>query len=143
MVEGILKAFTFLQLLTDPVRYWSSLRLYGAVVWDGDTQSVLGVPSDRISTTRKWMERVHPDDRIRLKGLRQLLMSGERDPMTLDQGHPHAADGAGERQARPLGGRGAGRRPSFDHFSRTRRPASNDGMQFNLGNPQALSRPVP
>ena len=48
----------------------------GTVIWDGDTNAVLGVTPDRISTTRSWMERVHPDDRIRLKGLRQQLLSG-------------------------------------------------------------------
>jgi hypothetical protein len=45
----------------------------GKVIWDGDTQSVLGVGQRDISDLRKWMERVHPDDRIRLKGVRQRL----------------------------------------------------------------------
>ncbi|MFZ3323300.1 MAG: ATP-binding protein [Usitatibacter sp.] len=49
----------------------------GSVLWDGDTRSVLGLTPDRISTARMWMERVHPDDRIRLKGLRRMLMSAE------------------------------------------------------------------
>jgi PAS domain S-box-containing protein len=49
----------------------------GGVLWDGDTRSVLGLTPDRISTARMWMERVHPEDRIRLKGLRRMLMSGE------------------------------------------------------------------
>ncbi len=49
----------------------------GAVVWDGDTRSVLGVAPERIARLRDWMSRVHPEDRIRLKGLRQRLMSGE------------------------------------------------------------------
>jgi PAS domain S-box-containing protein len=49
----------------------------GAVVWDGDTRSILGLTPDRISTARMWMERVHADDRIRLKGLRRMLMTGE------------------------------------------------------------------
>jgi hypothetical protein len=35
-------------------------------------------------------------------------MDGEGDPLALDQGHSHAADGAGERQARQLGGHGGG-----------------------------------
>jgi signal transduction histidine kinase/CheY-like chemotaxis protein len=47
----------------------------GTVVWDGDTQGVLGVPAARIDTVRGWMARVHPDDRIRLKGMRQLLLT--------------------------------------------------------------------
>ncbi|HLX24735.1 MAG TPA: ATP-binding protein [Usitatibacter sp.] len=49
----------------------------GSVLWDGDTRSVLGLTPDRISTARMWMERVHADDRIRLKGLRRMLMTGE------------------------------------------------------------------
>src|SRR5262249_36490195 len=49
----------------------------GTVVWDGDTRSVLGLAPGSISTARQWMERVHPDDRIRMKGLRSLLSSGQ------------------------------------------------------------------
>ncbi|HEY4999031.1 MAG TPA: MASE1 domain-containing protein, partial [Usitatibacter sp.] len=49
----------------------------GAVIWDGDTQSVLGANRDGISNLRKWMARVHPDDRIRLKGLRHRLQNRE------------------------------------------------------------------
>ncbi len=49
----------------------------GEVVWDGDTQSVIGTGRESVSTVRQWMERVHPDDRIRLKGLRQQLLAGE------------------------------------------------------------------
>jgi len=56
----------------------------GSVVWDGDTQSVLGVTPDRIARVRDWMGRVHPDDRIRLKGLRQRLMSGELSHAALE-----------------------------------------------------------
>jgi len=56
----------------------------GAVLWDGDTRSVLGVTPDRISTVRQWMERVHPEDRIRLKGLRRMLMSGELSHIAIE-----------------------------------------------------------
>ena len=49
----------------------------GTVVWDGDTMSVLGVPPQAIATTKQWLDRVHPDDRIRLKGLRRQLLGGE------------------------------------------------------------------
>ena len=49
----------------------------GTVVWDGDTRSVLGLAPGSISTARQWMDRVHPDDRIRLKGLRRMLTSGQ------------------------------------------------------------------
>ena len=49
----------------------------GTVVWDGDTMSVLGVAPQSISTVKQWTERVHPDDRIRLKGLRSQLLKGD------------------------------------------------------------------
>jgi signal transduction histidine kinase/CheY-like chemotaxis protein len=56
----------------------------GTVVWDGDTRAVLGVPPDTIANVRKWMDRVHPDDRIRLKGLRRMLMSGELSHIAIE-----------------------------------------------------------
>jgi signal transduction histidine kinase/CheY-like chemotaxis protein/integral membrane sensor domain MASE1 len=49
----------------------------GTIVWDGDTRSVLGLPARDISTIPQWTSRVHPDDRIRLKGIRHQLMSGQ------------------------------------------------------------------
>ncbi len=49
----------------------------GEVVWDGDTRSVIGTDRESVSTVRQWMARVHPDDRIRLKGLRRQLLEGE------------------------------------------------------------------
>ena len=56
----------------------------GSVLWDGDTRSVLGVKPDSISTVRQWVERVHPEDRIRLKGLRSMLMSGSISHIALE-----------------------------------------------------------
>ena len=56
----------------------------GTVVWDGDTRAVLGVSPDTIANVRKWMDRVHPDDRIRLKGLRRMLMSGELSHIAIE-----------------------------------------------------------
>ena len=56
----------------------------GSVLWDGDTSSVLGVTPDRISTARQWMERVHPEDRVRLKGLRRMLMSGSLSHIAIE-----------------------------------------------------------
>jgi signal transduction histidine kinase/integral membrane sensor domain MASE1 len=56
----------------------------GSVLWDGDTQAVLNVSPENISTLRKWMERVHPDDRPRLKGLRSMLISGEASHLALE-----------------------------------------------------------
>ena len=49
----------------------------GTIVWDGDTLAVLGVAPEEISHVRQWMARVHPDDRMKLKGLRARLMTGE------------------------------------------------------------------
>ena len=49
----------------------------GQIVWDGDTRRVIGVRAADIATARAWMARVHPDDRIRLKGLRKQLTAGE------------------------------------------------------------------
>ena len=51
--------------------------LSGKVVWDGDTRTVIGTERESVSSVRQWMERVHPDDRVRLKGLRQQLLRGE------------------------------------------------------------------
>jgi signal transduction histidine kinase/integral membrane sensor domain MASE1 len=51
--------------------------LTGEIVWDGDTQAVLGTTRDRISTVAQWMARVHPDDLPRLQGLREQLLSGQ------------------------------------------------------------------
>jgi signal transduction histidine kinase/integral membrane sensor domain MASE1 len=56
----------------------------GEVLWDGDTQSVLGTARENLSTINKWMERVHPDDRIRLRGLRSMMMDGELSHMALE-----------------------------------------------------------
>ncbi|MBC8023432.1 MAG: MASE1 domain-containing protein [Burkholderiales bacterium] len=67
--EAVIRASGSLLYEFDPVN--------GTVVWDGDTMSVLGVPPQSISTVRQWIERVHPDDRIRLKGLRRQLLAGE------------------------------------------------------------------
>ena len=56
----------------------------GNVLWDGDTVAVLGTRRENLMTLRLWMERVHPDDRIRLKGLRQKLASGELSHVALE-----------------------------------------------------------
>ncbi len=49
----------------------------GTILWDGDTRSVLGAPAEEISHVRQWAERVHPDDRMRLRGVRDRLLTGE------------------------------------------------------------------
>jgi len=56
----------------------------GAIVWDGDTVGVLGLTPDRIATLRAWMERVHPEDRVRLKGLRQRLVDGDLSNISIE-----------------------------------------------------------
>jgi PAS domain S-box-containing protein len=49
----------------------------GGIVWDGDVQGVIGTDASQVDTVRKWMARVHPDDRVRLKGMRKQLIAGE------------------------------------------------------------------
>ena len=49
----------------------------GDVVWDGDVPRVIGTDASSVASARSWMSRVHPDDRVRLKGLRRQLTSGE------------------------------------------------------------------
>ena len=49
----------------------------GRILWDGDTRPVLGVPAEEIATVRQWGERVHPDDRPRLRAIRDRLLAGE------------------------------------------------------------------
>jgi signal transduction histidine kinase/CheY-like chemotaxis protein len=56
----------------------------GTVVWDGDTMSVLGVPPEAIRTVAQWTNRVHPDDRIRLKGLRRDLQEGRISHISME-----------------------------------------------------------
>jgi len=56
----------------------------GEVVWDGDVMAVIGTSSERIATIRQWMERVHPEDRMRLKGLRKQLVSGELSHIAIE-----------------------------------------------------------
>ena len=67
--ERVIRASQSLLYDFDPVS--------GEVVWDGDTRAVIGTERGEVATVRQWMARVHPDDRIRLKGLRRQLLSGE------------------------------------------------------------------
>jgi signal transduction histidine kinase/integral membrane sensor domain MASE1/CheY-like chemotaxis protein len=67
--ERVIRASGSLLYDMDPVT--------GEVVWDGDTQAVLGTTRDRIATIGQWMSRVHPEDRPRLKGLREQLLGGQ------------------------------------------------------------------
>jgi signal transduction histidine kinase/CheY-like chemotaxis protein len=56
----------------------------GQILWDGDTRGVLGVPAEHISSVKQWLARVHPDDRIRLKGLRDLFTKGDISHVSLE-----------------------------------------------------------
>jgi PAS domain S-box-containing protein len=56
----------------------------GSVIWDGDTLAVLGAARERLGTMPEWMDRVHPDDRIRERGLRQMMLDGELAHMALE-----------------------------------------------------------
>ena len=47
------------------------------IVWDGETRRVIGAEVAAVSTIPAWMERVHPEDRMRVKGLRRQLVAGE------------------------------------------------------------------
>ena len=58
--ERVIRASGSLLYDMDPVT--------GDVVWDGDTQAVLGTTRDRIATIRQWMSRVHPEDRAAAEG---------------------------------------------------------------------------
>jgi signal transduction histidine kinase/CheY-like chemotaxis protein len=67
--ERVIRASASLTYDFDPVS--------GTIVWDGDTRRVIGTDASEVATARAWMGRVHPDDRIRLKGLRKQLTAGE------------------------------------------------------------------
>ncbi len=67
--ERVIRASQSLLYEFDPVA--------GDVVWDGDTRHVIGTDPASVATARAWMERVHPEDRMRLKGLRRQLTGGE------------------------------------------------------------------
>ena len=56
----------------------------GSLVWDGDVEGVIGTTRAHVSNVRQWMERVHPDDRIRLKGLRRQLLGGEISHISIE-----------------------------------------------------------
>jgi PAS domain S-box-containing protein len=67
--ERVIRASASLTYEFDP--------LSGTIVWDGDTRRVIGTGASEVATARAWMARVHPDDRVRLKGLRGQLIAGE------------------------------------------------------------------
>jgi PAS domain S-box-containing protein len=74
--EAVIRASGNLLYEFDPVD--------GRVLWDGDTQGVLGTTRESLSTITTWMERVHPDDRIRVRGLRTMMIEGELTHMALE-----------------------------------------------------------
>jgi PAS domain S-box-containing protein len=56
----------------------------GKVLWDGDMMGVLGTTRDKLSSIAQWMDRVHPDDRIRVKALRSMMQEGEIAHMAIE-----------------------------------------------------------
>ena len=74
--EAVIRASGSLLYEFDPAQ--------GGVLWDGDTMAVLGTRREHINTIQKWVERVHPDDRIRLKGLRRMLATGDLAHVALE-----------------------------------------------------------
>jgi len=56
----------------------------GTVLWDGDMMGVLGTTRDKLASIAQWMDRVHPDDRIRVKALRQMMQEGELAHMAIE-----------------------------------------------------------
>jgi PAS domain S-box-containing protein len=74
--ERVIRASASLLYDMDPVT--------GGVIWDGDTEAVLGTTRDKIASIRQWMARVHPDDRARLKGLREQLLAGQLSHVAIE-----------------------------------------------------------
>jgi PAS domain S-box-containing protein len=74
--EAVIRASGNLLYELDPVS--------GQLLWDGDTRQVLGVAPEEIGQVRLWMQRVHPDDRARLRGIRARLMTGELPSVTAE-----------------------------------------------------------
>ena len=56
----------------------------GVVLWGGDVPMVLGTTPDKVTSTRGWMARVHPDDRIRLKGVKRMLLDREISNLAIE-----------------------------------------------------------
>lgn len=55
-----------------------------SVIWSGDTQAVLGWPVEEINTIDSWTDKVHPDDRELLYGIRRRLSRGETPSVKLE-----------------------------------------------------------
>jgi signal transduction histidine kinase len=74
--EAVIRASGSLLYEFDPAQ--------GGVLWDGDTVAVLGTRREHINTIQKWVDRVHPEDRMRLKGLRRMLATGDLAHIALE-----------------------------------------------------------
>ena len=87
----------------------SSVGATAPLASSASSLSVSGVDSAStiMMATSPSVEHPARDDHVE-GGVRQLLMRRERHPLAVDQRDPHPADGAGERQARQLGGHGRG-----------------------------------
>ncbi|QJR09075.1 Sensor histidine kinase RcsC [Usitatibacter rugosus] len=56
----------------------------GKILWDGDTMAVIGVAPENVSELGPWMSRTHPDDRARLRGVREQLEGGKLRHMAIE-----------------------------------------------------------
>ena len=56
----------------------------GAILWSGDTSFVLGIAAKELGDAAKWQDRLHPDDRTRVRRLYAQLQAGLRPALTMD-----------------------------------------------------------
>ena len=56
----------------------------GDLLWDGDTRAVLGLAAEELAHVRQWLAIVHPDDRTRLRGVRDQFARGELTEMVTE-----------------------------------------------------------
>ncbi len=64
----------------------------GYLLWDGDTRAVLGIAAEELAHVRQWMAIVHPDDRARLRGVRDRFARGELTEMVTEYRVRRGAD---------------------------------------------------
>jgi len=56
----------------------------GAILWSGDTAFVLGIATAGLADAASWQERLHAEDRARVRRLHAQLQAGVRPFLTLD-----------------------------------------------------------
>ena len=65
----------------------------GYLLWDGDTRAVLGLPAEALAHVRQWMAIVHPDDRAKLRGVREQFARGDLTEMVTEYRVKRGDDG--------------------------------------------------